>query len=46
MSFSKQMIFDTYPFLEPKEKLKRALEEAGKDLNEFQAVNIGGTFSA
>ena len=40
------MIFDTYPYLEPREKLKRALEEAGKDLNEFQAVNIGGTVIA
>ena len=43
MSFSKQMIFDTYPYLEPRAKLKRALEEVGKDLDEFQAVNIGGT---
>ena len=37
------MIFDKYPYPEPRERLRRALEEAGKVPDEFQAVNIGGT---
>jgi len=38
-----KMIFDKYPYPEPRERLKRALEEAGKVPDDFQAVNIGGT---
>jgi len=41
-----KMMFDKYPYLEPRARLSRALEETGKDPDEFQAVNIGGTITA
>ena len=40
------MIFDTYPYLEPRAKLRRVLEETGRDPDEFKAVNIGETVIA
>ena len=40
------MMFDKYPYLEPRARLSRALEETGKDPDEFQAMNIGGTITA